>query len=54
MCILYNFGAKFRMNYQLNIRIAQDSDVEHIVQGNVRSFNFRMMLYNTKIQIFPP
>ncbi len=32
----------------LNIRTAQDSDVEHIVQGHFRSFNFRMMLYNTK------
>ncbi len=32
----------------LNIRTAQHSDVEPIVQGR---FNFRMMLYNTK---FPP
>ncbi len=31
----------------LNIRTAQDSDVEHVVQGN-----FRMMLYNTKIRNF--
>ncbi len=29
--------------HSLNIRTAQHSDVEHIVQGN-----FRMMLYNTK------
>ncbi len=32
-------------NYSLNIRTAQHSDVEHniiIVQGNVRSFNFRI------------
>ncbi len=32
----------------LNIRAAQDSDVEPIVPGKFRSFNFRMMFYNTK------
>ncbi len=40
------------MNYPfriLNIRTAQDSDVEHIVQGNFRSFNFCMMLYKYEI-----
>ncbi len=35
------------MFHSLNIRTAQHSDVEHIVQGHFRSFNFRMILYNT-------
>ena len=39
---------KYPFNSILNICTAQDSNVEPIVQGNFRSFNFRMMLYNMK------
>ncbi len=35
----------------LNTHTAQDSDVEPITVESFRSFNFCMMLYNTK---FPP
>ncbi len=36
------------INYPFNIRTAQDSDVEPIVPGTFRSFNFRVTLYDTK------
>ena len=43
----YRIGGNFRwckFSYELFIRTAQHSDVEPIVQGTFRSFNFRMML----------
>ncbi len=48
LCGGYDYQFKI-FGFLINIRTAQQSDVEHIdiiVQGN---FNFRVMLFNTKI-----